>query len=196
MDRSENYHAGIEVDIDGFWYTSSDAESMGASEGEDIDEDNVSNASGNERASCIVDEARVESFPAAGCPNSLNPLPGLPEGQNPWMPFKNAYDFKLARWFVESHTGRDQINEFFNSGMAAAGDTSFASAYGLRKQLAYMDKDMGFASWCTNEADYNTQKVPYYYRDPVHVAAFLIRQKCYNPYLVYVPVREFRSSGE
>jgi len=119
--------------------------------------------------------------------------------RNPWGPFRNASEFKLARFFVEANVPWEQIEGFMKASLAPP-DVYFTSAFTFRALLNNMDNPLGPESWMQGEAIFSGMKVPFYYRDPVACVKYLIRQKAYQTDLIYSPERlyegEERQYGE
>jgi hypothetical protein len=119
--------------------------------------------------------------------------------RNPWYPFRNASEFKLARFFVEANIPWGQIDSFMKASLAPP-DVYFTSAYTFRALLNNMDNGLGPGSWKHGDAIFSGTKVPFYFRDPVDCVKYLIRQKAYQSDLVYSPERlyegEERQYGE
>jgi hypothetical protein len=119
--------------------------------------------------------------------------------RNPWYPFRNASEFKLARFFVEANIPWEQIDNFMKASLAPA-EVYFTSAYSFRALLSNMDNSLGPESWKQGDVTFSGTKVPFYFRDPVDCVKYLIRQKAYQLDLVYSPERlyegEERQYGE
>ena len=149
---------------------------------------------------------KCETFPNAGSSVGAAPQHIVDENR-PWDPFDSEKDFNLARWFIQSGTSKRDINEFFTMGLQGT-DCSFSSAHSLLKQVDQMNSGLAWESWKWGEADFGTKQTnysfdmeaaplqtPFYYRDPVACAAYLLGQPCYAPDMVYSPVRETNSEG-
>jgi hypothetical protein len=139
---------------------------------------------------------RIETYLSAGEPIERLVSSNVPiEDRNPWSPFRSAHDFKLARWFIENATPKTGIDKFFNMGLAAS-DGSFSSGHTLRKLISKMDIDIGENSWSTQEMEFCGSTETLYYRNPVQIISYLLRQRAYVNDLVYAPIREFNTDGE
>ena len=108
--------------------------------------------------------------------------------QNPWHPFRNASEFKLARFFVEANIPWGHIDSFMKASLAPP-EVHFTSAYTFRALLNNMDNGLGPESWWHGDVIFSGTKVPFYFRDPVDCVKYLIRQKAYQSDLVYSPER-------
>jgi hypothetical protein len=120
----------------------------------------------------------------------------LPNSLEPWLPFTSGYDFNLASWFISSGTPHSRINEFFNSGLQGETRSSFTSAYMLHKIIKTMDADMGQSSWTKGEVRYWSGSSEFWYRDPITIVQFLLRQRTFVDELVYAPTRVFDADGQ
>ena len=168
----------------------SDMESNGNSEAEE--EPKTSSISSSDSST----EPKVKTYPSAGEP--IEPFTnwnGLAKDWNPWMPFQSAYDFKLAHWFIESETPKTGIDRFFNMGLAANGST-FSSGHTLHKLIGCMEIDMGENSWSMQKMEFCGSTEVLYYRNPVQIISYLLRQRAYINDLVYAPIREYNAEGE
>jgi len=139
---------------------------------------------------------KVETYPCAGEP--IEPFTnwnGPTEDWNPWTPFQSAYDFKLARWFIESQTPKTGIDRFFSMGLAVSGST-FSSGHTLHKLIDCMEIDMGENCWSTQKMEFCDSTEVLYYRNPVQIISYLLRQRAYINDLVYAPIHEYNAEGE
>jgi hypothetical protein len=119
--------------------------------------------------------------------------------RSPWYPFRNASEFKLARFFVEANVPWERIESFMKASLAPS-DVHFTSAFTLRALLNNMDDSLGPESWRQGEVILSGTKTPFYYRDPVDCIKYLIRQRAYRSNMVFSPERlyegEERQYGE
>jgi Plavaka transposase len=120
--------------------------------------------------------------------------------RDPWYPFNDETEYKLARWFVETEVPKRKINEFFNMGLSPLeGDASthFASADGLWKKVAKMSHSdlLMFKEKTVDFGIPNTKASPMFYRDPVKLLKYILKQPAYARDMVWNPVREFDSLG-
>lgn len=156
-----------------------------------------------------VKEGTTSTFPDAGKPIGDAEKPLYDELQ-PWWPFDTKNDFKLARWFIQSGTSRDQINQFFANKLGC--ESSFTSSHTLMQKVDQMESGLGWSSWKSGEVYFDSQEeddeeegpdelrprsdsAPFYYRDIVACVAYLLAQPCYNSDMVYAPIREANSEG-
>src|SRR5215216_1219100 len=85
------------------------------------------------------------TFPDAGSPIRALTRPfGVSE--DIWAPFTSHVDFKLARWFIESRTPKEQVDKFFKDGLQPPG-CSIKSAYSLYETVDRMDWGIGVSTW-------------------------------------------------
>src|SRR5437588_2190868 len=108
--------------------------------------------------------------------------------QNPFYPFPNASEFKLARFFVEVNVPWEQIQAFKKANLAPP-EVYYTSAFTLRALLNNMDNSLGPESWRKGEVTLSGANVPFYYRDPVDCVKYLIRQRAYQSDMVFSPER-------
>jgi hypothetical protein len=108
--------------------------------------------------------------------------------RSPWYPFRNASEFKLARFFVEANVPWERIESFMKASLAPP-DVYFTSAFTLRALLNNMDDSLGPESWRQGEVILSGTKTPFYYRDPVDCIKYLIRQRAYRSDMVFSPER-------
>ena len=113
--------------------------------------------------------------------------------RNPWFPFRNASEFKLARFFVEANIPWERIEGFLKARLAPP-EVSFTSAFTLRALLNNMDNCLGPQSWQQGEVAFSETKVPFYYRDPVDCVKYLLRQQAYRSDLVFSPERFYEGN--
>ena len=112
---------------------------------------------------------------------------------NPWYPFANEKEFALAKWFIDSGVPKSRIDEYFNLGLAGSpedGIISFRSAYSLYKLIDKMDPLLGMESFKYDTVDFGIPgrpASPYFYRDPVEVVQYLLKQPAYSRHMVYSP---------
>ena len=107
---------------------------------------------------------------------------------DPWTPFQNASEFKLARFFLQSGTSMGPIDSFLKAGMAPA-EVGYRSAHTFRRLLDTMETALGPESWHCGDVTMTGQTVPFYYRMPLDCIAYLLRQKAYKKDMVYAPQR-------
>ena len=108
--------------------------------------------------------------------------------QNPWYPFRNANEFKLAWFFVEANVPWERVESFLKASLAPL-DVQFTSGFTLRALLNNLGGSLGPEScqWRHGEANFSGTKVSIYYQDPLECIKYLIRQRTYQSDLVYSP---------
>lgn len=140
-------------------------------------------------------------------PSSL----GLPPGRSPYHPFRNAYEFSLAKFFIESNATKASIAKFFNSPLARTPPSSrdgkpgvcFTSPHTMAKMLDDMDPDMGFSSWKEGTTSYaeSSKKPDFFYREIEMLLKHIFKQPYLEHSMIYLPIKEldrstFDSTGE
>lgn len=108
--------------------------------------------------------------------------------KNPFHPFRNASEFKLARFFVESNVSWERIEAYMKAKLSPP-EVYYTSAFTLRALLNNMDNSLGPESWRQGEVTLSGSNVPFYYRDPVDCVKYLIRQRAYQSDMVFSPER-------
>ena len=98
-----------------------------ASDGEENQDPTASSDSSNTGS-------RVDTFRDAGSPlRNVHRDFRFEEGllRDPWRPFQDLDDFKLAKWFITSKVPRSRIDEYFAIGLSKSSSPCFRSAYKL-----------------------------------------------------------------
>jgi hypothetical protein len=139
-------------------------------------------------------------FPNAGIPILEDPEEDPEESQrhrravNPWSPFENEREFRLAEWFIVHKISKTGIDDYFKQGLGKPGHREFRSSYTLRKKL---DRLLSLPRWQGADAIFNNgDKATFYYRDPIKCMEYLLSQQLYKKDLHYAPVKEYNSGGE
>ena len=135
-----------------------------------------------------------EYWPGSGAP--LSHVPGYDDHQrddwDPWAPFSDAQEWRLARWLIETKTTKTKINEYFNSGMhSSSAKRSFQSAHTLDICIDRMPGSRSLPQWqhgSINPKSYavpgskaptaskTSQKTQFYYPDIVACARYHLSQ--------------------
>lgn len=190
-------------------------EDEGESLADNSDLESLSDESVNEENEQQPSE--VTTFPRAG--EILGDVERPAEDEsNRWAPFENQQDFDLAKWFVESGVSREHINGYFEKKLARQ-EVSYNSAYKLFMKIDGLTDGLGSGSWMTGQVDFqppeddmrpfgdssaaedesqrrSTTSTPFFYRDIVKAAAYLIRQPCFSDNMVYSPIIERNGEGQ
>src|SRR5690606_37318896 len=123
--------------------------------------------------------------------------------QDIWKPFKSGYEFKLARWIVDTNLSKKAIDRFFNECLARTPPPAsanpggvevdcFTSAYTLSKLLDDLDPDLNIDSWKIMAVDHvGTGLVEFRYRSVEAMVRSIFKQPSHEPYMVYSPVKEY-----
>jgi hypothetical protein len=144
---------------------------------------------------------QFEIFPEAGSSIGDCCVPDINAGyslENPWVPFADAEEYKLIRWFIESGTPKTRIDEFYNNGLAQSAKGHATSATGVWQKIELMDK-IGFPRFQERKVDYGipgSGEGELFYRDPVECVAYLLRQPAFAAQMVWAPVREWASKNK
>ena len=62
-------------------------------------------------------------------------------------------------------------------------------------ETEFLEKETNYGIEGNNSEIGCTQKIAFYYRDPVTCATYLLRQQCYTSDTVYAPVKETNNEG-
>ena len=145
------------------------------------------------------EDSRIEDFDGAGRSFGTTEK-GLKYAETsaellaaPWHPFRNAIEFKLARFFLQSGTSQQSIDSFLKSSLAPAG-VGFGSAYTICPLLDSMKTALGPESWNCGEVTMAGRRVPFYYRKPLDCIRYLLQQKAYSAALVFGPQRRYEGA--
>lgn len=116
---------------------------------------------------------------------------------NPYTPFKNPTDYRLARWFIDAKTPKQKIDDWFRIGLQMSDTLSFSSGHTLYKQLNVMAEGLNleFESAILDWGIDGIEPGEYFYRNPLQCIEHLLRQPAYADSLTYAPVREYNSEG-
>jgi hypothetical protein len=116
--------------------------------------------------------------------------------RDPWYPFVDQDEYILARWMIECELPKDKIDLYFNQGSARFpkdDDRYFRSASGLWKKINKM-ANSELLEFTKKDIDYGVAGVPpspMYYRDPLNLLTYILRQPAYSRDLVWNAVREY-----
>jgi len=115
---------------------------------------------------------------------------------DPWSPFSSENNFNLASWFVRSKVAKSQIDAYFAEGLGSTDSRSFRSAYTLRQLLDIRDPFREYLVWAEASIDDGRHATTFYNRNIIDCARYLIHHVAYSSDMVYIPIREYDSSGE
>ena len=117
-----------------------------------------------------------------------------------WRPFRNGYEFKLARWMLDAGLTKESINEFFNMGLArkpppnsdGSEGECFTSAYTLGNFLDDVDPDLSIRSWKRAAVQHQGAGwIEFRHRSLEAMVRHIFKQPAHQAYMVYMPVQEF-----
>lgn len=136
---------------------------------------------------------RQECYPRP-CGTAIEPAEAVANSDrdllsDPWSPFISSEDYALARWFVLSGTPKSMISKFFNEGLVGARKHSFTSAATLWNQLDRMKEHL--PRWTKGTVGSRPNQRRFYYRDPIAVIRYLLRQTAYKGHLKFAPFRRY-----
>ena len=121
-----------------------------------------------------------------------------------WYPFRNAYDYKLARSLLLHPTSKTSINSQFSEGILGRSfspwkdetymEASFTSAHTLFNRAGELDTVYDEKMWQKGTASISSepkiQKVEYWYRDPMLVIENLLNQNGFREHYVWEPIQD------
>lgn len=122
-----------------------------------------------------------------------------------WRPFRNGYEFKLARWFMDAMVSKKWIDLFFNDGLArepppnmdGSEGECFTSSYTLCNLLDDLDPDLAPSSWKPWAIDHHgVGLIEFRYRSVEKMIRHIFKQQSHTPYMVYKPVREYTAADK
>lgn len=113
--------------------------------------------------------------------------------ENPFHPFRNPSEFKLARFFVEANVPWEHMESFMKANLAPS-EVIFTSAFTLRALFNNMENSLGPESWRQGEVALSGTNTAFYYRDPIDCVKYLIRQRAYESDMVFSPERLYEGS--
>ena len=120
---------------------------------------------------------------------------------DPWYPFSGVFEFKHARWIIESNLAKASIDRYFHAGLCTSPEVAFTSGGTLSQQLDRMYHELGPDSCKVYEANWTlaagkNRHTTYYYRCPLSCIKYLLKQPCFRDQIAYVPVQECNGTGE
>lgn len=145
--------------------------------------------------------SRIEHYPTQ--PTVLRVEESTPDQEALWYPFRSGYEFKLAKWMMDSNLSKAQIDAFFNKGLARvppvnsdeSEGTCFTSSYTLGNLLDGLDEDLNIDSWHRAAVDhYGTGLIEFRYRSLEKMIRHIFAQQSHEDYMVYMPYKEFDSA--
>lgn len=140
----------------------------------------------------------VKFFPTAGrsLGEPVDRWTGPPSDWNPWEPFQNKNDFSLAKWLMTQSLSIEAINDLLTNPLDRIETFSFRSAFTLHMLVDSMDRAMGVGSWSTGTVEFWAGEQKFFYRDPVEVVSYLMRQACFKDEMIYAPRKVYTAQGE
>jgi hypothetical protein len=144
----------------------------------------------------------TEYFPNAGSPIGDSTRNSHSFEEDPFHPFIDAYEYKLAQWFIENNVTKTAINEYFNTGLGlpASREGYFKSAQTLWNKINQMDEDgeeqLKFEKINVDFGIVNTSKTVCHRRDPVNCVKYLLGQAAYTERLLLGPIRGYNAEAQ
>ena len=110
---------------------------------------------------------------------------------NPWHPFKNARDFELGRWMMDSDLTKTAIDDYLQRGLDDDRCNSFNSADELWALFENLEFCFGSKSWTSFEIESSILWTP----NVLQCVQLLLGHLPFEEHTVYGPVRVFDSHG-
>jgi len=157
-------------------------------------------------ASAISDKAPAQhlvEFPADVEVVGIDNATRYPAFETLWRPFRSGYEFRLARWMMDSNLSKQSINRYFNEDLArtpppnrdGTEGTCFTSAYTLGNMFDDLDSDLGISAWKKWAVDHTgVGLIEFRYRGVEIMIRHIFKQPSHEPYMVYKPIREYSDS--
>ena len=120
---------------------------------------------------------------------------------SPWIPFRSAEDYWLARFFVLSKTSKSMIDKYFHDRLHPAPELlSFTSGHTFFEMVKRMrlpgPRQLGQSSWRTFSVSYQSRGTKdVWMRNPLHCIEYLLAQRTFAPHLKWGPIHERDNSG-
>ena len=144
---------------------------------------------------CVPDDTRTQHHPRCagrtyGDAHGIYRKHRRPDW-NPWHPFKNARDFELGRWMMESNLTKTAIDDYLQRGLDDDRCASFNSADELWVLFENLEFGFGSQSWTSFEIESGTL----WTRNLLQCIQLLLGHLPFEEHTVYGPMRIFDSSG-
>ena len=110
---------------------------------------------------------------------------------NPWHPFKNARDFELGRWMMDSDLTKTAIDDYLQRGLDDDRCTSFNSADELWALFENLEFGFGSQSW----ASFEIESGILWTRNVLQCIQLLLGHLPFEEHTVYGPTRIFDTNG-
>ena len=111
---------------------------------------------------------------------------------NPWHPFKNARDFELGRWMMDSGLTKAAIDDYLQRGLDDDRCTSFNSPDELWTLFENLEFGFGSQSWTSFKIESSTL----WTRHLLQCIQLLLSHLPFEEHTVYGPMRIFDTRRE
>jgi hypothetical protein len=160
---------------------------------------------------------RVVKFSEAGLPVDYVPTPDelylegynslsahLDENRSSFHPFETKQDHNLAEWLIKHDISQAAINDLLKGDhpLLESTKTSLRSPHVLKDMVRQMDKGMA-ASWYSQKLvgkswneNHVEEGIEFYFRDPLEVVRYLLRQVHYSESPVYAPEKRYENGHQ
>jgi len=111
-------------------------------------------------------------------------------------PFNSVEGFKLASWFIDGKVSKARIKDYFSSGLGNAESVAYSSMHTLENHLRFLDPYSQYRQWFEGQVEDGQRTLPFFYRNVLGCARYLLPQIAYRDDLVYALPREYDPSGQ
>ena len=140
------------------------------------------------------------NFPRAGEPLTEGCISGYNMEakrllERPYHPFKDAFDFTFARWFIEFQVTDASMGALTSLLYYTQNISTKARSKESMKALAHeLEPKLGTRGWKSASVKFEDDDAPvaYYYRDPIELVEYILSQPAYRDHLIYAPVKEYQ----
>ena len=163
------------------------------------------NADEREKEAETIDDGLKEHYPDTPTIIGEGQTEDSIRDDSPWFPFRSGYEFKLAKWMMDSNLSKVQIDTFFNKGLArvppanpdGSAGICFTSAHTLGQLLDKVDDGLGKASWGGACVDHpGAGLIEFRYRSLEEMIRHIFKQASHSDYMTYMPYKDFhRKTG-
>ena len=122
---------------------------------------------------------------------------------DPLYPFESEEEYNLAELVTLQGLSAGVINTMLkgNYGLKDSLCCSLKSNYHLRQKIDRMEDGLGHGSWKKSELsmawnDEHPDDIPFWHRDVVECAKWLLWQPAYEDHLTYAPIHSFNDGGQ
>ena len=122
---------------------------------------------------------------------------------DPLYPFESEEEYNFAELVTLQGLSAGVIDNMLkgNYGLKDSLCSSLKSNYHLRQKIDRMEDGLGHGSWKKSKLsmawnDQHPDNIPFWHRDVIECAKWLLRQPAYEDHLTYAPIRSFNDAGQ